>query len=77
MSLVGWRDYVLSKKKPYFLVRMLPFEQSYAVAGTEVALSLAIMQKLWLPMSDCCRARATMGPAAWRWLCSSTRTRGA
>ena len=43
------RDYVLSKRKPYFLIRMLPFDEAWAESETEVAFPCSVMQKLWLP----------------------------
>ena len=43
------RDFILSKKKPYYLIRMIPFEESWAESETEVAFPSSVMQKLWLP----------------------------
>ena len=41
-------QFVLSHKKPFFLVRMIPFGEAWEVE-TELALPPSIMQKLWLP----------------------------
>jgi len=43
------RDYILSKNKPFYLIRMIPFDESWAESETEVAFPLSVMQKLWLP----------------------------
>jgi len=42
-------QFVLSQKKPFYLVRMIPFGESWAEAETDLALPPSIMQKLWLP----------------------------
>ena len=43
------RDFILAKKKKFFLVRMIPFGESWAEAHITMAFPPAIMFKLWLP----------------------------
>ena len=44
-------QFVLSQKKPYYLVRMIPFGEEWEESTTQLALPPSIMQKLWLPGS--------------------------
>ena len=43
------RDYILSHRKPYYLIRMIPFGESWAESETDVAFPSSVMQKPWLP----------------------------
>ena len=52
------RDYILSRRKPYFLIRMIRFpkdpaapteDERWAESETVLAFPPSVMQKLWLP----------------------------
>ena len=42
-------DFIVSQHKPYYLVRMLPFDENWTEPATTMAFPPSIMQKFWLP----------------------------
>lgn len=42
-------NYIIGKRKPYYLVRMIPLEGCWDEPATEMAFPASIMYKLWLP----------------------------
>jgi hypothetical protein len=42
-------NYIVGQKKPYYLVRMIPFDESFEEVATTLAFPLTIMFKLWTP----------------------------
>jgi hypothetical protein len=64
--------FVLEQKKPFFLVRMIPFGEMWEEPETTLALPSSIMQALWLPgtpmpdelIDQVCRKLATTPPSA-------------
>ena len=42
-------NFVISQKKPYCLVRMIPFDANWALPEVTMAFPPSIMQSLWLP----------------------------
>ena len=42
-------NFIVGQKKPYYLVRMIPFEESWSEPATTMAFPPSIMFKLWLP----------------------------
>jgi hypothetical protein len=41
-------NYIISRSKPFYLVRMIPFDEEWAEMRTNVAFPPSIMQKFWL-----------------------------
>ena len=42
-------NYIIGQRKPFYLVRMIPFDEVWAEPHTTMAFPPSIMQKLWLP----------------------------
>jgi len=42
-------NFIVSQHKPYYLVRMLPFDENWTEPATTMAFPPSIMQKVWLP----------------------------
>jgi len=42
-------NFIISQQKPFYLVRMIPFDENWAEMRTTVAFPPSIMQKFWLP----------------------------
>ena len=42
-------SYIVGQRKPFYLVRMIPFEEGWSEPATTMAFPPSVMFKLWLP----------------------------
>ena len=42
-------NFIIGKKKPYYLVRMIPFDEEFEEVSTSMAFPPTIMFKMWIP----------------------------